>query len=66
MFGFEFPSTSERAQLLEEAVQIIRKIMTQDNTTFEGRYYALSGATYRPRPVQQPQPPIWMGPWAKG
>jgi alkanesulfonate monooxygenase SsuD/methylene tetrahydromethanopterin reductase-like flavin-dependent oxidoreductase (luciferase family) len=35
--------------------------MTQDDATFDGRHYRLQGATYRPRPVQRPHPPIWIG-----
>lgn len=35
--------------------------MTEDDARFDGRHYRLNGATYRPRPVQQPHPPIWIG-----
>jgi alkanesulfonate monooxygenase SsuD/methylene tetrahydromethanopterin reductase-like flavin-dependent oxidoreductase (luciferase family) len=59
--GIPFPSTGERVQRLEEAVQVIRLVMTEDGATFEGRHYCLEGATYHPRPVQQPHPPIWIG-----
>ena len=46
---------------LEEGVQVLRLLFTEDDATFEGRHYRLEGATYRPRPVQQPHPPIWVG-----
>jgi len=36
-------------------------LMTEDGATFAGRYYRLEGATYRPRPMQRPHPPIWIG-----
>src|SRR5205814_1609024 len=36
-------------------------LMTQDDAVFEGAHYRLDGATYRPRPVQRPHPPIWIG-----
>ena len=39
MLAFELPSTHERAQRLEEAVQVIRETMTEGNTTCEGPYY---------------------------
>jgi alkanesulfonate monooxygenase SsuD/methylene tetrahydromethanopterin reductase-like flavin-dependent oxidoreductase (luciferase family) len=35
--------------------------MTEDRVTFAGKHYRLEGATYHPRPVQQPHPPIWIG-----
>ena len=59
--GIDFPSDGERISRLEEAVQILRLLMTTDDASFEGRYYRLDHATYRPRPVQQPNPPIWIG-----
>ena len=59
--GIPFPPTAERADRLEEAIAVLRELMTTDGATFEGRYYQLRGATYRPRPVQQPHPPIWVG-----
>ncbi len=59
--GIDFPPVSERMDRLEEGVQILRKLFTEDDVTFEGRYYRLEQASYRPRPVQQPHPPIWIG-----
>jgi F420-dependent oxidoreductase-like protein len=59
--GIGFPSIVERAGRLEEAVQVMKLLMTEDGVSFDGRYYRLSDATYRPRPVQQPHPPLWIG-----
>lgn len=59
--GLPFPSTKERAERLEEAIVVMRKLMTEDGASFKGRYYELRRATYRPRPVQRPHPPIWIG-----
>jgi alkanesulfonate monooxygenase SsuD/methylene tetrahydromethanopterin reductase-like flavin-dependent oxidoreductase (luciferase family) len=35
--------------------------MTEDGASFRGRYYELSGASYNPKPVQRPHPPMWVG-----
>lgn len=59
--GLPFPRTRERAERLEEAILVIRKLMTEDGAIFRGRHYELHRATYRPRPVQRPHPPIWIG-----
>jgi F420-dependent oxidoreductase-like protein len=59
--GIDFPGSRERAERLEEAVQVMRMLMTQDGATFRGQHYRLNGATYRPRPAQEPHPPIWIG-----
>jgi F420-dependent oxidoreductase-like protein len=59
--GIEFPSVRDRLDRLEEGVQVLRALFTQEDVTFEGRHYRLEKATYRPRPIQQPHPPIWIG-----
>lgn len=59
--GIQFPRARDRTEMLEEAVQVIRLLMTEDGASFEGRHYRLEDATYHPRPVQQPHPPIWIG-----
>ncbi len=59
--GIPFPTTRERTERLQEAVQVIRLLMTEDGVTFEGKHYRLDAATYHPRPLQQPHPPIWIG-----
>ena len=60
-YGIDFPSVRDRMDGLEEGVQILRALFTQDDVTFEGRRYALHEATLHPRPVQRPHPPIWVG-----
>jgi F420-dependent oxidoreductase-like protein len=59
--GFGFPPTAERIQRLEETVQIVKLLLEGDDFDFDGRHYQLRQAFYRPRPVQQPHPPIWIG-----
>ena len=59
--GFDFPPTGERLRRLEEAVQVLKLLMTRDGSTFEGRYYRIHDASYHPRPIQRPHPPIWIG-----
>jgi F420-dependent oxidoreductase-like protein len=59
--GIEFPSTRERTRRLEEALRVVKLLMTEDGATFQGRHYELSGASYNPKPVQKPHPPIWVG-----
>src|ERR1700682_80589 len=59
--GIPFPPIKERAERLEEGVQVMRLLMTKDRATFAGRHYQLARASYHPRPVQRPHPPIWIG-----
>ena len=59
--GFAFPSLRDRMDRLEEAVQVLRRLFTEDDVTFDGRHYRLESATYNPKPIQRPHPPIWIG-----
>ncbi len=59
--GIPFPPTKERVDAFEEAVQIVRGLLTTDGFTFEGKLFSVHDATLRPRPVQEPHPPIWIG-----
>jgi len=59
--GFDFPPTAERIERLEETVQIIKGLLATDDFDFDGKHYKLRRAFYRPRPIQQPNPPLWIG-----
>ncbi len=61
VFGIPFPGLRERAQRLDEALQILKLLFTQEESTFEGEYYRLEGAPNLPPPVQKPHPPIHLG-----
>ena len=60
-YGIPFPSVKERMQRLEEAVQIIIKMWTEERTTFTGKFYQLRDAYCNPKPIQKPHPPIMIG-----
>lgn len=59
--GIGFPDVRERAERLEEGVQVLRLLMSGERVSFTGAHYRLHDALYRPRPVQRPTPPVWIG-----
>jgi alkanesulfonate monooxygenase SsuD/methylene tetrahydromethanopterin reductase-like flavin-dependent oxidoreductase (luciferase family) len=59
--GIPFPPLKPRVDAFEEAVQIVRGLLTTDAFTFEGEHFQVHDATLLPRPVQAPHPPIWIG-----
>ena len=59
--GIPFPSTSQRVDMLEEAVELIKRLWVEDKVDFAGRYYHLKQASVRPAPVQKPHPPVIIG-----
>jgi len=60
-YGFDFPTVRERMDRLEEALQIIKSMFTEDRPTFEGRHYRIERALNVPRPVQPGGPPVLVG-----
>jgi len=60
-YGIPFPSDLERLKRLEEAVQIIHKMWTEEQISFDGKYYKIRDAFCSPKPVQKPHPPIMIG-----
>jgi alkanesulfonate monooxygenase SsuD/methylene tetrahydromethanopterin reductase-like flavin-dependent oxidoreductase (luciferase family) len=45
----------------DEDLRIIKAAWGSDQPSFEGRYLSFAGATFSPRPLQDPHPPIWAG-----
>ena len=59
--GVEFPPTRARIERLEDAINIYKLLTTEEDVSYEGKHYSLANATYLPRPVQSPYPPLWIG-----
>jgi len=60
-YGIPYPKDSVRIAQLREAVQIIKKMWTEDKPSFHGQYYAIDKAINSPKPIQKPHPPILIG-----
>jgi F420-dependent oxidoreductase-like protein len=59
-YGMQFPAAGVRLRQLEEAIQCVRGLLTEDVTTFEGEHFRLRDARCEPKPVQE-RLPIWIG-----
>lgn len=64
-YGYEFGDEATLAEKFVEAIQLIKAMWQQDHPTFSGKYYKINGAICRPRPVQTPHPPLWIGAFPK-
>lgn len=60
-YGIPFPEPAVRIARLREAVKIIKKMWTEEKPSFEGKYYTIREAVCKPKPVQKPHPPMWIG-----
>jgi len=59
-YGIPFPPIGERMRILEEAVQCVRLLTTEEVADFDGAHFRLTDARCEPKPVQA-RFPIWVG-----
>jgi alkanesulfonate monooxygenase SsuD/methylene tetrahydromethanopterin reductase-like flavin-dependent oxidoreductase (luciferase family) len=55
-YGLALGSVRERLDRFEEAVKILRSLLTEPRTTFEGEYFQLHDAPAQPAPAQARMP----------
>jgi F420-dependent oxidoreductase-like protein len=60
-YGFPFLPTSERIDVQEEQLQILMGTWGEEEFSFRGEHYTLSGLDAQPKPVQKPHPPVILG-----
>jgi alkanesulfonate monooxygenase SsuD/methylene tetrahydromethanopterin reductase-like flavin-dependent oxidoreductase (luciferase family) len=58
-YGYDFPRPAVRIAQLEDAVQLMRIMWTDDNPTFTGKHFQIASAYAPPHP--EPIPPILIG-----
>ena len=51
-YGYDFPTAKERLDRLEEALQIIPAMFTEEAPSFEGRHYRIRDVLNNPKPVR--------------
>jgi F420-dependent oxidoreductase-like protein len=59
--GIPFPPTNERMQMLEEQLEIVHGLLSDEVFSFRGAHYALADCRFVPKGVQRPHPPIIVG-----
>lgn len=58
-YGYDFPRPAVRIAQLEEAVEIVRRMWTEQQVTYRGEHYQVEDAWCEPKP--DPIPPILIG-----
>jgi alkanesulfonate monooxygenase SsuD/methylene tetrahydromethanopterin reductase-like flavin-dependent oxidoreductase (luciferase family) len=65
MFGFDYPPNGVRVTMFREALEIFEMLLTQDVSTYEGKYYQLREALFEPKSIQtkdgKPHIPVVIG-----
>ncbi len=49
-----------RGNIFEEGLELVKKLWTENNVTFNGKFHKVTAVTLEPKPLQKPHPPIWI------
>ena len=60
-YGIDLLPIGQRMDRFEEAVEVVDSLLSNDFTTFRGKYFQLEQARCEPKGPQQPRPPIVIG-----
>jgi F420-dependent oxidoreductase-like protein len=60
-YGFAFPPTRQRMDILAEQLEIVHRQWEGEEFSFSGEHYRVEDLDARPKPVQRPHPPLIMG-----
>jgi len=59
-YGYPFPSAGTRLQILDETLEVLKRLWTEETVTYQGKHLSFDGAYCDPKPIQQ-LPEIWVG-----
>ena len=51
----------QRGSVADEHIQLLKAVCTGEELNFHGKHYHVEGTRILPRPLQLPNPPIWVG-----
>jgi alkanesulfonate monooxygenase SsuD/methylene tetrahydromethanopterin reductase-like flavin-dependent oxidoreductase (luciferase family) len=58
MIGIPNWESRERVARFNEYVEIVDRLLSNEKSSYEGRYYRVKDAMMNPRPIQRPRPPL--------
>jgi len=59
-YGINYPAAGVRLQILDETLEVLKRLWTEETVTFQGKHLSFDGAYCDPKPIQQ-LPEIWVG-----
>jgi probable F420-dependent oxidoreductase len=59
--GLAFEPPGTRIARLTEALELMKRLFTEETVDFAGTYYTVTQLQGKPKPVQHPHPPIFLG-----
>jgi F420-dependent oxidoreductase-like protein len=59
-YGIPYPRAGTRLQILEETLEVVKRLWTEETVSYQGKHLTFDGAYCDPKPIQQ-LPEIWVG-----
>ncbi|RLL47055.1 LLM class flavin-dependent oxidoreductase [Oceanobacillus piezotolerans] len=60
-FGIDWIKHQERYRRSDEFLQVVKGLWTEDNFSFDGKFYKIQDASLHPKPLQKPYPAVYQG-----
>jgi F420-dependent oxidoreductase-like protein len=60
-YGIPFRTLGTRLRRLDETLEMVKRLWSQERSNFAGKHFKLTDASFYPKPIQQPRPPILVG-----
>jgi len=60
-YGYDFPDIDTRIDMLDEGLEVLHRMFTDEEPSFAGEHYTIEGAYNEPKPLQESGPPIVVG-----
>ncbi len=60
-YNYPYLSNAERIEQLAEGIKVLKLMWTEDEPSWQGRYFKIAKAYNYPKPVQKPHPPLLVG-----
>jgi len=60
-YAFVGADWRRRARIMDESLQVMRNLWTEERPTFAGTFYNYENTLFFPKPAQRGGPPIWVG-----
>ena len=60
-YGYDFLEPGPRVDQMIDAIEICRRLWTEERATYAGKQYRIEDAVAAPKPAQKPYPPLWVG-----
>jgi FMNH2-dependent dimethyl sulfone monooxygenase len=60
-YAGQFTAHDDRYDRVEEYIDVLKGLWTEDNFSYDGKYYHIENAQLYPKPVQRPHPILYAG-----